>query len=298
MRWCSGLWIAVALSACAEPEPRLEIVSGPKPDREQQPTASSTESPVTGLADADADPEHGAERSAASRAAQPPQPEVFEQLGPARGRILTVGPGVALAPGRSYPAERLREALQALQPGDRLVLEPGLYEGPIRIDSSMQDGRNPEPIEVVAKTDAVFTITDKNSSASAVLQVERSFWEFHGLEVRSPLSGAGGIELANVKTVLFASCHVHNLGGAGIRTLDKVREVRIENSHIHQIGFGRRAGDAFGIAIADAKTSLRLDSSHIHHTTLGAISIAGTVLRSAEAASALDTVEIRDSEIK
>lgn len=223
---------------------------------------------------------------------------MLEQLGPARGRILTVGPGAAFEPGRSYPAERLREALQALQPGDRLVLEPGLYEGPIRIDSSMQDGRYPEPIEVVAKTDAVFTITDKNSSASAVLQIGRSFWEFHGLEVRAPLSGAGGIELANLKAVLFADCHVHNLGGAGIRTLDKVREVRITNSHIHQIGVGRRASDAFGVAVADARTRLQLESSHIHHTALGAISIAGTVLRSAGAASALDTVEIRASEIK
>lgn len=288
-------WALIAASlflGCVESKPKYEILGAQAPPGDAAAAEDSTRH------SANDDPEHGPARSADSRAVQRDEPTVLDRLPPARGRTITVGPDEENEAGRSYHSSQLLDALRALAPGDRLVLEPGVYDGPVLIDTSMRDGRRPEPIQVVAKPDAVLTIRDKHSEAPAVLSLQRSYWELHGLELRSPQTGAGGIELRDVKTVLIADCHIHDLGGAGVRSLDKVREIRIQASHIHQIGLGRRPTDAFGISLGDARTRVVLADSQIHHTSAGPFWIAGTTVANRGDAAGWDILEIRSSDIK
>lgn len=279
------------LSGCAEERPRYRVVA----DSDRR-ASDENESRTAPAGDAE-HPEHGPDVSAASRAEGAEDTSLLERLPPPKGRTLTVTPLTQQRDGLRFPAADLDEALRQLEPGDRLVLEAGQYIGPISIDERMRDGRKPEPIQVVAMTDAVITIADKGSQASAVLRVQRSFWEFHGLEIASPQSGAGGIELQKVKTILIADSHLHDLGGAGIRFGDRVREVTLRDNHIHQIGLGRVKNDAYGVFVNDPTTRLVVDGGQIHHTLLGPIFWNGQVIHRPEEAEGVANLEL-SGEIK
>lgn len=286
-RWCVFAAIAsLALAACSAEEPRFRVVADS--DRRQDTSEPATPS--------EEHPEHGPEVAQASRAAEDVGPT--DALPPPLGRTLTVGAESASRSDLAFTRDQLGEALRQLGPGDRLILGPGVYEGPLRIDDTMQDGRRPEPIQVVARKDAVLTISDKRSTASAVLEVQRSFWEFHGLEIVSPQTVAAGIALDQVKRVLLADCHIHDLGGAGIRLGERVQEVVLEQTHIHQIGIGRGKTGAFGIVVTDPRSRLIVSSSQIHHTHLAPISLPDGSIRRLEDAERWPNVELQDSEIK
>ena len=283
-------------AACSKEEPRYRVVADSHPTASEKETEAQAEDGRE--QPRDTDPEHGPEVAQASRTRDPQEPIANHVLPPARGKTITVSAGLKTRRDLAFPGDELLEALRQLEPGDRLILEPGVYEGPILIDDSMRDGRKPEPIQVVAKTDAVLAISDKNSTATAVLEVQRSFWEFHGLEVLSPQTGVRGIELNRVKTVLLADCHIHDLGGAGIRLGERVREVRIERSHIHQIGLGRRKEDAHGIIVTDPTSRLVLTDINLHHTHLAPISVPGGMVKRLSDAERWSQLEIERSEIK
>lgn len=163
----------------------------------------------------------------------------FEPVFPKPRRILFVEPaggpqgdGSARSPWRD-----LQSALEALRPGDRLVLLPGDYIGPFLIDETCRDGAPQAPIQVFGREAAVLRASGK----APVLTIARSHWTFRQVHIVPGISSSSpGLMTAGLSAhdLLFDGGSVGEGRGPGIVIGSGSRRVTISNSRIHHFRGG------------------------------------------------------------
>ena len=239
----AGLTLAL-MSRRAEPEqPRYRIVEI-----------------GTGLSEAadpggDADPEHGPAMSIRSRSMASDQVDYLAQLPPALGRTFWVGAGRGTGDGsRDAPWRDVASAVPALRGGDRLVLLPGRYRGPL----VLPDFDGEDPIQVVGARSPVFRNPD--DAEAPVIRIEGR-WHLIGVEIQ-PGASSTGIEIATDQEVELRFLHINSGGRDGIVIGESARDVTILESHVHHVG----GTDGAGIRIVEGARDLNLIRNKVHGT--------------------------------
>lgn len=168
------------------------------------------------------------------------------------------------------PFRELRQALNNLAPGDRLVLLAGRYHGPFVVDDSA-DGTAERPIEVIARMSAVLY----SRAESPVLTVKKAYWTFHNLEIEGGENAAFAFstEGEGAHHVVLHDAHLHDGRHSGVLVGPGSSNVTISDSHIHIFGSVERgkavdpnaAPSAFGIVIAPGTRGVRIERNRVHN---------------------------------
>lgn len=165
------------------------------------------------------------------------------------------------------PWNDLRSAMKNVRPGDRLVLLPGRYNGPIVIDDAYPAGEPGRPIELYSRVDAVFV----PGGDEPVVSIRRNGWTLIGAEIEPLKNVAPALEIANASDVTIRKAHLHDGAGNGVHVDPGSERVTIEDSHIHM--FGARRGksgkgataEVFGVRIAPGTRDVTLRRCNIHN---------------------------------
>jgi hypothetical protein len=187
------------------------------------------------------------------------------ELPPAMARTLYVKPRVQ-EPGdgsRERPWSDLREALSELRPGDRLVVLPGRYEGPVVIDDSCADGTPEAPIEVWGKIGAVFRIR----SEAPVLTVKKAYWHLIGLEIVPGKKGTAALLISGdgARGVRYDRGHARDGWGDGIIIGPGASEITITGCHLHHFGHDRFNREASTITVHPGTRDILIELNNIHN---------------------------------
>ncbi len=193
---------------------------------------------------------------------------------PKRVRYASASPGSEGDGSEARPWSDLPKALAALEPGDRLVLLPGRYTSPIRIESPCRDGAEGAPIQVLASEGAVFAMEGDVTA----LSVQTAFWSFRGIaiEPRVPNFGAGiqtlGVGAHDIELDRFT---IVGGRGPGIRVGSGSRRVIISNGEIRGLrGGGFRRSN--GIEVHSRVRELTVAGNRIHHNQGSSIYVGGS----------------------
>ncbi|AEH08341.1 MULTISPECIES: right-handed parallel beta-helix repeat-containing protein [Protofrankia] len=153
--------------------------------------------------------------AAGRRAGRPVRVHVVDALG--RGDFTTVD-----------------AAIRAARPGDRVVVRPGLYPGPLILDKPLEIvGDGPvEEITVVAGTGSVVLFTAANGSVrgltlratgqpgeEAVVDIRTGRLVLDGCDISG--SASAGVAVHNDADPHVHRCRVHYLSGRGVHVYDK-----------------------------------------------------------------------------
>ncbi|MGH9443468.1 MAG: right-handed parallel beta-helix repeat-containing protein [Thermoanaerobaculia bacterium] len=166
------------------------------------------------------------------------------------------------------PWKDLQFALTRLQPGDRLVVIPGIYEGPFTIGKDCRDGTKEAPIQVYA--DDAFL---KSSSGADVLTVERPFWQFWEVQIALLHSRGSGFVTKGpaAHDIAVDQSHIYEGEGPAVRFEAGSSRITLSSCHIHQ---GR------GVEIDTGTRDITIVADHIHHNSGTSLTIgAGDVSR-------------------
>lgn len=159
------------------------------------------------------------------------------------------------------PWKELQPALCRLEPGDRLVLLPGVYLGAVRVGESCKPGRADAPIQVFGE-EAFFHAAE----GAYALTVSRPFWHFYHMQMVLDRPGASGLAILGegAHDIVFDRGHVYEGAGTAILLGAGSARVAISNSHIHQTG---------GIRIEAGARDITLSRNKVHHNLDAALRI-------------------------
>ncbi len=159
------------------------------------------------------------------------------------------------------PWKELQAALCRLEPGDRLVLLPGLYSGAVRIGESCKPGRADAPIQVFGE-EAFFHAAE----GAFALTVSRPFWHFYHMQMVLDRPGAKGFAVLgeDAHDIVFDRGHVYEGAGVAILLGSGSARISISNSHVHQSG---------GIRIEAGARDVELHHNKIHHNLDAALRV-------------------------
>lgn len=162
---------------------------------------------------------------------------------------------------QTRPWKELQAALCRLEPGDRLVLLPGIYAGAVRIGESCKPGRADAPIQVFGE-EAFFHAAD----GAYALTVSRPFWHFYHMQMILDRPAAKGFAVLGEEAhdIVFDRGHVYEGPGVAIFVGTASARVSISNSHVHQTG---------GIRIESGARDVELHHNKIHHNLDAALRI-------------------------
>lgn len=203
----------------------------------------------------------------------PPEITEYKLSIPAPKRIVYVSSG-AREEGdgsRAKPWMNLAAALTQLIPGDRLVMLPGRYRGPLVIGETCKDGTSEAPIQVFAEVDGVL----HGRKAEPALEVRRAHWVFEGFEIIPGDGGGAGFATygPGAHDITLHKSHLHNGFGDGVFIGPHSQRVTVANSHIHQFGprgggkkkAKRNGAGGVGVRIAPGTREISVISNQIHH---------------------------------
>jgi hypothetical protein len=168
------------------------------------------------------------------------------------------GDGSAARPWRS-----LQPSLCRLQPGDRLVLLAGIYDGSFSVGGSCRDGTAEAPIQVWAHHSFLKPVGD-----APVLTVEKAHWQFWEMQIallssHAPgfvTSGSGAHDLALDQSHLFEG------RGSAVVVGPGSERVTLSNCHIHQ---------SAGVRVEAGARNITIISNHIHHNFGTSLTVSG-----------------------
>ncbi|GEM_PF-6930811 len=164
------------------------------------------------------------------------------------------------------PFEDLQVALRFLEPGDRLVLRPGRYEGSFVIDDSCQRGDATRPIQVVAEAGAI--LSPGSESPAAVLTVSRPYWILQGFDVDAESKVNQGVRVIGIASnspavgLLLSALRVTGALKAGIGLGPDLRNIQLLNTVVDNNGDEDHRAD--GIRIYGSVSDLGLQGLRIH----------------------------------
>ena len=104
------------------------------------------------------------------------------------------------------PGDNLQAAVNALQPGDELVLQGGTYSLPSRFSIQLT-GTGALPILIRAKTGEIPVIVYPNTSQNVINVESSDHVTLRGLEVTG---GSHGIRISDSDFVTVEDCHIHH----------------------------------------------------------------------------------------
>lgn len=171
------------------------------------------------------------------------------------------------------PYRDLQPALCSLEPGDRLIIWPGRYLGPMTIDGDCADGTTERPIEVVLASGALFFGKEgmEEPIDTPLLEVKRSSWHFIELELEPHWMRPAMLIGPNVSDIQVIGAHILKGVGHGIEIADGVSNVVVRDGHLHHLGTLRGAKRNFrdpraaGVSVAASATDVRLNALVLHH---------------------------------
>lgn len=264
-----------------------------------------------------APPAGSAPSSASAQSAQPagapapffldgqpfPKPAGFEPAFPEPKRTFFVS--ASAAPGgdgsEPHPFGDVQQSLQRLQPGDRLVLQPGDYAGAYVIgDPECSDGSEREPIQVVGRKGAVLRSVSPSPNAPAVLTVRRAFWQFRDLEI-SPGERARAPALLTADhgahDVLVDRCHVHGGFRSGIVVGSGSWRITISRSEVHGFRGRLKPDHSHGIDVSTGTNEIRIVDNDLHGNGGASIGVEGPHGHGKEMSSLVEKLVIEGNRI-
>ncbi len=192
-----------------------------------------------------------------------PEKKTYDPKFPEARRIRYVAAD-ASGPGdgsQEYPWKDLQEALCRLEPGDRLLLAAGIYEGAFRVAGPCLSGTAGAPIQVFAR-DAFL----KPAGTGDVLTLERAHWQFWEVQIALLDSDSAGLVVigADAHDIAVDQSHISDGNGPAVRIGPGTARVTLSNCHIHQ---------SRGVRIEAGSSSATLVNNHIHHNRSASVSV-------------------------
>jgi hypothetical protein len=162
------------------------------------------------------------------------------------------------------PWKDVQKALCRLEPGDRLVLLPGVYSGPWVIGPGCRDGTADAPIQLFGEESFLHGGAEKRP----LLTISRAHWQIWNPElVLGPAATAGVLVSGpGAHDVLLDDLHIYDGPGHAVRIGDGSSRVTVSNSHVHQ---------SSGILVSGPAKGLLFTGNKIHHNFAGPITLAG-----------------------
>ncbi|WP_295539215.1 hypothetical protein [uncultured Thiohalocapsa sp.] len=201
-------------------------------------------------------------------------------------RFVKAGDTTA-APGsgtRDDPWRSLSHALAQLQPGDRLVVLSGRYQGPLRIGNDVAAGTAQAPITVHFTSNAELIGPQPGDPVAAghhddwgpLVSIARDHWHLEGLNVIGGYSNPVVSIEGGVSGIRLASPHIRAAAGSGLVVADGVSGIELTDLHLHHLGSleGRdhdrralyaRPQEAPFVALALPEHGVMLEGGKIHH---------------------------------
>ncbi len=178
-------------------------------------------------------------------------------------------------------SEEVQKTLTHLKPGDQLILEPGIYEGPFHIDAHCQEGTKESPIEILAAKGAIITVSSpdrfkkfsREEKKSPLLTIERSGWRISNLEINAQ-NGMAAIGI-RAKDILIQNCHVHDGRSSGIIIGPQSKNVTITGCQIHHFIHPEVNKDAHGIMIHAGTNNIQIINNAIYSNSGDSIQVIG-----------------------
>ncbi|MCA9605598.1 MAG: right-handed parallel beta-helix repeat-containing protein [Myxococcales bacterium] len=172
----------------------------------------------------------------------------------------------AVAQIRLGPADDVHAMLNALSPGDEVILEDGLYtiDGRFQIDVA---GTAAAPIVIRAADGARPHF--RQDSGQNIWDLDLRFVTLRGIEFSG---GSAGLRFQSAEDVTVEDCEIHDTGDVALRMNDEGQtylRVAILRNHIHHTsgtGEGMYLGcNRDGCRLADS----RIIGNYVHHTNMG-----------------------------
>lgn len=181
---------------------------------------------------------------------------------------LVSNPGTASAATTEIgPADDLRAAIMALNPGDELVLQGGTYTLNSRLGITL-NGTAAMPIVIRAK-DGETPIITRDASQNTINIENSSYLTLRGLEVTG---GSHGIRIDDSDFITIEECHVHDTGDVAISANipgASYEGLRFIRNHVHDTG---GTGEGFYLGCNDAGCVMFnsvIEGNYIHDTNDG-----------------------------
>ena len=202
---------------------------------------------------------------------RPPDPPA-ELSEPRRSFFVSPEAGAGGDGSRTRPRRDLQASLEALGPGDRLVLMAGSYDGPITVGETCRDGAEGSPVQVVAEDGAIL----RAQGDGAVLTVARGFWSFQGIVIQPGLSTSfSGVHLAPAAhDVAFDLGRLRGGKGPGIGIASGAERITISRCDISEFWRGG-AKVSHGIQVNAKVHELTVSGNTIHNNQGCGIFVAG-----------------------
>lgn len=192
-----------------------------------------------------------------------PEKKPYDPRFPEARRIRYValdasGPGDG---SQERPWKDLQEAFCKLEPGDRLVLAAGIYEGAFRVAGPCLSGTASAPIQVFARHAFL-----KPAGTGDVLTLERAHWQFWEVQIALLDSESAGLVVtgADAHDIALDQSHIYEGNGPAVRIGAGSSRVTLSNCHIHQ---------SRGVRIEAGSSSVTLVNNHIHHNRSASVSV-------------------------
>lgn len=162
------------------------------------------------------------------------------------------------------PWKDVQKALFRLQPGDRLVLQPGVYTGPWVVGEGCRDGTADAPIQLFGEESFLHGGAEKKP----LLTLSRAHWQIWNPElVLGPAATAGVVVSGpGAHDIILDDLHIYDGRGHAIRIGEGSSRVTVSNCHIHQ---------SSGIVVAGPSKGVVFTGNKIHHNFAGPITLAG-----------------------
>lgn len=177
-----------------------------------------------------------------------------------------VGPGLGLAASTELgPGDDIEAAMQALGPGDELVLRGGLYTLTERFSFGIA-GTEQQPIVIRAKAGERPHLMRPNANENLIDIDQADYVTIRGLEFSG---GSAGLRISRARFLTIEGCEIHDTGDVALRANDSgvtYESLRILNNHIHDThdtGEGMYLGcNNDGCRVANSLIS----GNWVHHT--------------------------------
>ena len=187
------------------------------------------------------------------------------------------------------------------QPGDRLVLLPGVYAGAFVIgEPSCSDGSEKEPIQVVGRPGAVLGGDERTPPAPAVLSIRRAFWQFRDLEISPGESSRTNAVLTAERTahdLLFDRCHIHEGFRTGMVIGAGSWRVTVSRCDVHGFSGRTKPDHSHGIDVTSGAKEVRIVGNELHGNGGASIGIEGPHGHGKEMSSLVEKITVDGNRI-
>ena len=169
------------------------------------------------------------------------------------------------------PSDDIEAMINALQPGDELVLSGGMYTLTERFSFAIA-GTEDAPIVIRAQDDETPHLHRPNASQNIIDIDNAEYVTIRGIELSG---GSAGIRISGARFLTIEECEVHDTGDVAVRANDAgvtYESLRIRGNHIHHTnntGEGMYLGCNNGGC--EVVSSL-IEGNHIHHTNQPSVS--------------------------